>query len=121
MENQKLVQDYVSGWKEGNPEKILSTLSKDCVIIESHGPTYKGKKITSDWISEWIYHGNSVDRWDITSFFGIDNVVFIEWIFECTFEKEKHYLEGISVIKIKENKICYIREYRTTKKRFLYK
>ena len=39
-----IVQRYVDGWKKGNESEILDALTEDCIIIESHGPTYRGKK-----------------------------------------------------------------------------
>ncbi len=36
----KLIQQYVDGWKENNLNKIISCLTSDCTVIESHGPTY---------------------------------------------------------------------------------
>ena len=89
----ELIQKYIDGWKEGNSDKIRSVLSNDCVVIESHGPTYNGKDIISKWINEWLSEDSTVDKWDVTSFYEIKDTVFVEWIFECTVKTEKHYIE----------------------------
>jgi len=33
----ELVNDYVQGWENGDDTRILSPLSDDCIIVESHG------------------------------------------------------------------------------------
>ena len=45
MTKKESIQKYIDGWKEGNSNKIMSVLTNDCFIIESHGPTYNGKEI----------------------------------------------------------------------------
>src|SRR6516164_2931109 len=44
----QLLLAYVEGWKSGDREKILNTLDPACVVIESYGPTYRGKKWSVD-------------------------------------------------------------------------
>lgn len=43
-----IVQRYVDAWKKGNESEILDVLAEDCIIVESHGPTYRGKKIVKN-------------------------------------------------------------------------
>jgi hypothetical protein len=117
VDKKELVQRYVDGWKENDDEKILGTITPDCVIIESHGPVYRGREEASAWINDWIRKGSLVNRWNITSFYEIppDKAVF-EWMFECTVKGILHAIEGISIVSFKENKIGYMREYRTINK-----
>ncbi|MBI2029782.1 nuclear transport factor 2 family protein [Candidatus Gottesmanbacteria bacterium] len=111
----KLINNYVDGWKRNNLELIVSTLSQDCIIIESHGPMYKGVNEIKSWVKEWIEAGSYVTKWGITSFYFIKDIAFFEWNFKCLLSGNKHELDGISIVKFKNNKISYIREYRTTK------
>jgi ketosteroid isomerase-like protein len=65
----KLIHLYIDGWKENNEEKIISVLSDDCIIIESHGPRYKGKQQVRDWVTVWKEMKGKVLSWDIVSFY----------------------------------------------------
>lgn len=60
---------YVDGWKANDGEMIARALAEDCVIIESHGPTYRGVDDVREWMRSWVEEGYKVDKWDITSFF----------------------------------------------------
>jgi ketosteroid isomerase-like protein len=40
----QLVLDYVGGWKDADASRVLETLRPDCVVVESHGTTYRGKE-----------------------------------------------------------------------------
>lgn len=113
MTKKELIQEYINGWKQGNVDKILNVLIEDCIIIESDSSKYNGKNDILKWINDWIFKNNTVNRWDIVSFYEDKDTAFIEWVFECTVEKEKHNIEGISLVKFENNKICFIREYRT--------
>lgn len=115
-----LIQTYIDGWKENDPKKILSVLSEDCIIIESHGPLYEGKDIISKWVDDWLPEGK-VTKWDVLSFYEIEDMAFFEWIFDCTHKSIEYHIEGISLAKLKNNKIVYLREYRTTEPIFPYK
>jgi len=110
-----IIQKYVNGWKTNDRDKILSVLTEDCIIIESHGPTYTGKKAISRWIDDWIHKGNVVNQFDILSYYWSKDVVFVEWIFECTVNDKIHRIEGCSIFKFRDGAISFIREYRTTK------
>lgn len=46
----RLVGGYVEGWKAADSDLILDTLEPDCVVIESHGPTYRGRDQVKRWI-----------------------------------------------------------------------
>lgn len=112
----KLIQTYIDGWKENNIEKILRPLINNCIIIESHGPTYHGKQQIKQWFEFWEKEKGKVLHWDITSFFFIEkeNTVFFEWDFSCNVRNTDYHLPGISIVKIVNNKISYIHEYRMT-------
>lgn len=109
----QLIRHYIDGWKKGNLQKITSVLTGNCIIIESHGPKYKGLKEITKWIEKWNKEKNKVNTWDITSFYEINNIAVFEWDFSCTVRGEVHSLKGISIARIKNEKIAYLREYRT--------
>lgn len=115
MTTKELINQYTTGWKEGNVSKITDTLSDNCVIIESHGPIYKGVREIKAWINDWNKAGSKVNKWNITSFYEVSEIAVFEWNFSCTVEGKNHKLDGITLAKIKNSKIEYLREYRMTK------
>ena len=112
MNNRDVIDQYVLGWNKGNREQILNTVTDDCEIIESHGPKYSGKAEVEKWIDEWIKTNSVIHKWEVTSFYEVDDHVFFEWYFECVVENKKHSIEGMSIGRIKNGKIKYLREYR---------
>jgi hypothetical protein len=50
----QLILSYIEGWIAGNREQILSTLGPACLVIESYGPTYRGKEMVGRWIDSWF-------------------------------------------------------------------
>lgn len=114
----KLVQLYVDGWKENNLSKITKPLASNCEIIESHGPTYKGIDKVRKWVKVWTQSEGKVNRWDITSFRFIDDTATFEWTFNCTVNKKTYHIEGITIAHFRDDRIKYLREYRTTKPLF---
>lgn len=113
----QLVERYVDGWRENNIEKIVSLLDNDCVIIESHGPTYHGVGQVRKWFDHWIEEKGRVIRWDIASFYFLEkeNTAFFEWDFACNVAGKEHKLLGISIAKFSGDKISFLHEYRMTK------
>jgi hypothetical protein len=110
----QLLLAYVEGWKSGDREKILNTLDPACVVIESYGPTYRGKEMVGRWIDTWFAPGNIVNRWDVTSLYVTDEACFFEWIFECTYAGERSGFEGASIARLSKGKIAVLREYAMT-------
>ena len=120
MSYKEIIQNYVDGWKEHREEKILDVLAEDCIIIESHGPVYRGKGVIKKWIANWHNQGNNVEKWIITSFHTCDNLVIFEWIFAYRGKKIREAFEGVTLTKIKNNKISDLREYRATAFPFMW-
>lgn len=111
----KLAERYVEGWKDNNLEKILEPLVEDCTIIESHGPTYRGHGDVRAWVESWIAEGYKVDKWNITSFLFADDSAVFEWHFEFSgAASPTREIDGVTIVKFKDGKIEYLREYRTT-------
>ncbi len=111
------IQDYINGWRQNDADKIIRTLTEDCVIIESHGPTYHGVEEIRQWVELWQKEKGRVTRWDTTSFYFLEkeNTAFVEWDFACTVSGKDYALPGISVVKFSGEKIAYMHEYRMTK------
>lgn len=40
----ELTQMYINGWKQNDLKMITPCLTENCIIIESHGPTYYGMR-----------------------------------------------------------------------------
>jgi hypothetical protein len=114
----RLIHTYVQGWIAADQEQILGTLDPACVIIESYGPTYRGKDMIARWIDSWFAPGNIVTRWDVTSFFAIDEICFFEWIFECRYASSLGGFEGASLAQVSNGKIIHLREYAMTAPRY---
>lgn len=114
----RFIRDYEEGWKEGDPVAILRTLSPYCVVIESHGPTYRGKNQVNRWIQSWLAEGNTVDRRDITSLVVCDDVCACEWVFSCTVRGKQRCFEGASIAQLDGSGITSLREYRMTEARY---
>lgn len=109
---EQLIRTYVDGWKEHNPTKILSTLDPDCVLIESQGQIFRGAHRIIHEVEKRIageYGPWKISRWDITTLVVAGSLCFLEW----TFEAHRSF-EGASLVRYTEDKIRFVREYRTT-------
>lgn len=116
----KLIQQYVDGWKENNLNKIISCLTSDCTVIESHGPTYYSVEDIKKWFSFWLQGNGKVEKWEIASFYFIETeqTALFEWDFSCVSQGVKYHLPGISVVRFIKDKISFIHEYRMTHKAY---
>jgi hypothetical protein len=112
----QLTTAYVKGWKTNDAAQIIAALAPNCVIVESHGPTYRSLEIARRWIEGWLGAGNTVDRWDITSFHfaEADQVAVFEWGFECRADGVHYEIDGISIVEFEGDRIVGLREYRMT-------
>ncbi len=115
---QALFQAYVDGWVHGDPAEILAVLDPDCVIVESHGPTYRGTKSVARWIAEWFGAGGVVEAWDVTSFYHQGTAAFVEWDFTCVFAGNRTRFAGASVLQCSGGRIRELHEYRMTEAPF---
>jgi hypothetical protein len=123
QEAQRLITAYIKGWKINNPAQVIATLAPDCVAVESHGPTYRGLEVATQWIESWLGAGNTVDRWDIASFCFDETelVAAFEWEFECTADGVHYEIDGISIVEFEDGKIAMLREYRMTEPPYEWK
>lgn len=113
----ELILQYISGWKYNNLAIITSALIDDCIIIESHGPTYHGIGEIELWFKFWLESNSKVLNWQINSFYFCEQeqIAFCEWDFFCVSNDVEYTLPGISTIKFSDQKIAFIQEYRMTK------
>jgi ketosteroid isomerase-like protein len=108
------LRKYIDGWRRHDVPAVLDTLTEDCVIIESYGPVYRGRKCVEDWMNAWFAAGGTVDGWEITSEASDGSVLVTEWHFECTWEGKPGAFDGSTVARLEDGRISYLREYATT-------
>ncbi|MGA9760883.1 MAG: nuclear transport factor 2 family protein [Gaiellaceae bacterium] len=111
---ERLVRQYVEGWRQGDAAMILAAVTENCVVTESHGPTYRGRDQIARWVDTWFGAGGEVLVWEIRSLELADGAAFFEWSFACRWLGERYDFEGASVARFEESLISYIREYATT-------
>jgi hypothetical protein len=111
-----LIKTYITGWQQNDLALITSCLAENCVITESHGPTYYSIAQIEEWFSLWLVANSTVLHWDISSFYFCEQqqTAFCEWDFACVSNGVEYALPGISVVKFSGNKIGSIHEYRMT-------
>jgi hypothetical protein len=93
---ERLIRRYVDGWRTGDAAEILATVSEDCVVTESHGPTYRGKDQVARWIDTWFGAGGEVLGWEIRSLEAASEAAFFEWSFACRWLGERYEFEDAS-------------------------
>ncbi|HEV2524559.1 MAG TPA: nuclear transport factor 2 family protein [Gammaproteobacteria bacterium] len=115
-----LVQQYINGWRENDLPMILSCLTEDCIVIESHGPTYHRMSDIEQWFEFWLKAKSKIKKWDISSFNFCESkkTAFVEWDFSCISNDIEYAFPGISVIQFVDEKISFIHEYRMTHKAY---
>jgi len=115
-ESLALIQSYINGWKQNNIQLIASCLSENCIVIESHGPTYHGIQDISTWFKLWTEAKSTISKWDIQSFTFCEQeqTAFCEWDFACRSNNTRYAFPGISILKFTNHKISFIHEYRMT-------
>ena len=107
----KLFSEYVTGWIDGDCQRILNTLSDDCTIIESHGPTFEGIGQVERWISEWNERKSVVNQWVVQKRFFEDGHGAYQWTFECVDRDRPYHIEGTSIVSFDATRITRIVEY----------
>ena len=106
----QFLSTYIEGWKSGDRENILSTLDPGCVLIEADGEPFRGKEVISRMLDSRVIPGNTVERWEITSFYVTDEACFFEWSFACTYAGRHHGFEGASIARVNQENIVFLRE-----------
>jgi len=115
-----LLSRYIQSWIRQDKQMFLDTLSDKVDIRECYGASYTTKDEAEKWFSEWNNLGK-VLTWEIndTYFDSEQEILF------CTWEFNHHYpgyspslFDGITVLKIQDNKIFMLHEYETKHQRF---
>lgn len=109
------VNDYFSGWVDGDKERILDALTNDVYIEECYGPCYRGKEQVSVWLERWFSKGR-VDKWIITDewFAEAEQTYFCKWEFTCTYKGETDSFSGMGKVTFDGDKIASLEEFQST-------
>ncbi|HEX4045178.1 MAG TPA: nuclear transport factor 2 family protein [Gammaproteobacteria bacterium] len=120
---ENLIQQYINGWKQNDIAMITAPLAENCIIIESHGPTYHGIQSITRWFELWQAANSSILQWNIVSFsfYAETQIAFCEWDFACISNDIKYALLGISKVQFLKEKISFIHEYRMTKAPYVWR
>ncbi len=113
-DSKKLITTYIDGWKRNEVNAILSSLSENCSIVESHGPRFEGKQEVKQWVEEWIARKSKVIEWEIESHIHENEKSAITWSFRCNDRGTEHAISGASLIRFHEDRIAEIFEYMRT-------
>lgn len=108
------LQAYIDGWRRHDAAAVLGTLTDTCVVVESYGPVYHGRDRVERWMRSWFDAGGTVDAWVVTSFADAGGTLVAEWRFSCTWQGVRSQFEGVSVARVVDGRIAYLREYATT-------
>ncbi|WP_049573629.1 nuclear transport factor 2 family protein [Streptomyces sp. SBT349] len=111
-----VLRRYIDAWARHDVAGVLSTLTDDCVVVESHGPVYRGHDRVRAWMRAWFGAGGTVDSWEITSQASAGEVLVAEWVFSCTWEGKPATFDGatVAVLDARRGRIARLREYATT-------
>ena len=110
-----LVSEYIEGWRANDKTRILSVIAEECVVIESHGPTFLGKQEIARWLDDWIKQGSRVTKWDVSSFTYEKSIAAAEWVFACECLGVHYEIIGASIFRFSDEVISRVTEYRSTK------
>ena len=105
---------YIDAWRRHDVGAVLTTLTDDCVVIESYGPVYRGRRRVEQWMYAWFAAGGRVDAWDITTIAAAGDFMMAEWSFACTWRGQAAGFEGSTIARLHGDHISYLREYATT-------
>ena len=114
MENkQNIIKHYFESWINKDISIIEMYFSENIKYIECYGPEYNGIKQIRQWFNDWN-NGNNVLKWDIKRFIEYNNIIVVEWFFECEYNKNVSGFDGVSIIEFEEdNKIILIKEFQS--------
>jgi ketosteroid isomerase-like protein len=111
-----LLEQYIAGWRAHDLAAILTTLTPDCVIIESFGPIYRGHDLIAQWFSTWLAEAGQVIDWTVRDLRSLPEGEVAEWTFHYTWRGEEKSFDGATITKLNDGKLSYLREYATTAK-----
>jgi hypothetical protein len=115
MENlrEKIIGEYFSSWLNKDICIIEKYIAENIKYVECYGPEYNGINQMKKWFIDWNQN-NNVLKWDIKRNFICDNIIIVEWYFECEFNKKISGFDGISIIEFNDNnKIISVQEFQS--------
>ena len=113
MENKKdIIKQYFDSWINKDINVIEKYFCENIKYIECYGPEYNGINQIRQWFKDWN-NGNNVLKWDIKRFIENNNIIVVEWFFECEYDKIISGFDGVSIIEFDENsnKIILVKEF----------
>lgn len=116
---EKLINEYINGWRNCDKEKNLSTLHPDATVYECYGPVYRGVGEIGDWFDGWHARDGKVLHWDVDRiYFDPENLTGIaEWFFQCRSQGQNYEFFGCSVFTFQADKIICVKEYDMEKEK----
>lgn len=109
-----LIERYIAAWREHDVAGILDTLTRDCLVIESFGPVYRGHHWIEQWVPTWCGEGGRVIAWTIRDLRCFPDIEVAEWHFHYSWRGEEQRFDGSTIARLRDGKIAYLREYATT-------
>lgn len=109
-----MLERYIAGWRSHDTNRIIQTLSRDCVVIESFGPIYRGHDCVESWVSAWVAEQGRVIDWTVHDVHSVGNVETAEWTFHYTWRGKEQTFDGATIAKLQDGRISYLREYALT-------
>jgi ketosteroid isomerase-like protein len=110
----ELLKAYAGGWLASDVEAVLALVTDDVVVVESHGPTYRGAGALREWLENWVEAADVVHRWDLGPILEASDgtMAAAEWEFACTAAGRHYEILGASVVEAADGRLTRITEYR---------
>ena len=109
----EIIKQYFKSWIDKNINIIEKYFSSDVKYIECYGPEYNGIEQIKQWFYDWNKE-NCVLQWNIKGFISQNNIIVVEWYFECENKLKKYSFDGVSIIEFDQsNKIKLIKEFQS--------
>lgn len=109
----EIIQIYFKSWLDKDVSKLTDIFSENIVYSECYGPEYIGINQVKEWFIQWNKNGD-VTRWDIKNTIEKDNILIVEWYFECDYEGKSDGFDGVTIAKFNENKKIYdLKEFQS--------
>lgn len=106
-----IIDAYFQAWVHKDEGALLKTLDQDIYCKESTGDVYEGIEVVGAWFRGWHQGDNQVLSWQIGECWQVEDQYFLKWVFKCRFEGILYTFDGMSQIRIHEDRIIEINEY----------
>ena len=110
---EKIVSDYFNSWITKDCSCLVSYFSSDSIYSECYGPEYHGISQITKWFLQWNKKA-SVLEWKVKQFVHENQILVVEWYFECECGGKIDGFDGVSLIKFNDkNKIVNLKEFQS--------